>query len=115
MSRIRIASLSLLLLSSCAATVEAPPPAVPAGPALIQVVAGSYGANCKTPHGNKTDHLRQACDGRQSCSYRVDHTVIGDPAYGCAKDYVAEWRCGADAAVRKASAPPEAGFGAVLE
>jgi hypothetical protein len=99
------------------ATAEPPSPAQPAGPPSIQIVAGTYGGNCKAPHGNKTEHLRQACDGKQSCSYRVDYTVIGDPVSLCAKDYVAEWRCGVDPAVRRAnaSAPPEAGNGAVLE
>ena len=109
----RFACLPLFLfVPACMATA---PSAVPEGPPVIQVVAGSYGENCKAPHGNKTEYLRQACDGQQVCSYKIDYTVIGDPAVGCAKDYVAEWRCLAGAAVRKASAPPEAGYGKVIE
>jgi len=105
------------LLSGCMATAE-PPPAAQAEPQrepIIQVVAGSYGLNCKAPAANKTDHLRQACDGKPSCSYRVDVNAIGDPALGCAKEYLAEWRCGADPTVHKASAPPEAGYGKIVE
>jgi hypothetical protein len=105
----------LFLAPACMATAEPPAPAQPAGPPVIQVVAGSYGENCNQAHGNKTEHLRQECDGKPSCTYKIDYLVIGDPAVGCAKDYLAEWRCGAGAAVRRASAPPEAGFGKIIE
>ena len=77
----------------------------------IQVVAGTYGENCKAPHGNKTSHLAEACNGRADCTYKVDYTVIGDPAVGCGKDYVAEWRCGGSREVHRAVADAEAGFG----
>ena len=114
---IRVAGVALsLVLSSCMATAEPPPAAAPpTTPPIIQVVAGTYGANCKAPQGNKTEHLQKACDGRPACSYKVEHTVIGDPVFGCAKDYVAEWRCSPDAPVRKATAAPEAGDGKVVE
>jgi len=78
--------------------------------AVIRVVAGTYGQNCGTSHGNKTSHLANACNNKTLCDYVVDYTVIGDPAVGCAKDYVAEWRCGNDSTVHRASAPPEAGY-----
>jgi len=42
-----------------------------------------------------------------SCTYT-------DPAFGCAKDYVAEWQCGSDPTVRQARAFPEAGFGKTI-
>jgi len=114
MSRLKSFAL-LVFLPACMATAPAPPLHQDVGPFPIEVVAGSYGENCKAPHGNKTEYLRQACDGQLTCSYKIDYTVIGDPAPGCAKDYVAEWRCLAGAATRKASAPPEAGFGKVIE
>ena len=79
------------------------------------MVAGSYGQNCRAAHGNTTPHLQQMCEGQVSCAYRVDYKVIGDPAYGCRKDYVAEWRCGNDPTVRSAAAAPEAGFGATVQ
>jgi hypothetical protein len=98
------------------APVVATPHAPPAfrGHGAIEVVAGTYGANCGAPHANKTPPLAAACSGRGQCDYRVDYTVIGDPAVGCPKDYVAEWRCGGSPAVHRAAAPPEAGFGAVV-
>ena len=104
----------LLLLPGCVATAEPPPPSEPS-PVGIQVVQATYGGNCKAPQGNVTTHLQQSCAGKQSCSYSVDYKVLGDPVFACAKDYVAEWRCGVDAAVRKATAEPEAGYGKVVE
>ena len=97
------------------ATAEPPPPSEPAPPVGISVVQATYGGNCKAPQGNVTAHLQQSCGGKQSCSYSVDYKVLGDPVFACAKDYVAEWRCGADPAVRKATAEPEAGYGKVVE
>jgi hypothetical protein len=40
--------------------------------------------------------------------------VIGDPASGCPKNYVAEWQCGNDPAVRRAEASAEAGYRSVI-
>ena len=70
--------------------------------------------NCRAAHGNATPHLRQTCDGRGDCAYRIDYKVIGDPMYGCRKDYLAEWTCGADPRIHQAASPPEAGFGSVV-
>lgn len=75
----------------------------------IRVRSGTYGGNCGAPWGNETEHLTEHCDGQQSCTYIVDYTVIGDPAYGCAKDYVAEYYCN-DGQIRTARAEPEAGY-----
>jgi hypothetical protein len=77
----------------------------------IKVVAGTYGRNCGASHGNKTDHLARACDGKSHCEYTINYQVIGDPAVGCGKDYVAEWHCGDGSRVHRTSASPEAGFG----
>ena len=33
---------------------------------------------------NKTWHLKQACEGKDVCDYRVDCQTLGDPAAGCA-------------------------------
>ena len=113
---LRLSRFSLLVLrSGCMATAEPPPPSEPAPPVGISVVQATYGGNCKAPQGNVTAHLQQSCGGKQSCSYSVDYKVLGDPVFACAKDYVAEWRCGADPAVRKATAEPEAGYAKVVE
>ena len=77
----------------------------------ISVVAGSYGQNCGSPHGNVTGHLASECNGRGKCDYIIDYKVIGDPATGCAKDYRAEWKCGDKPMVQSTSASREAGFG----
>ena len=85
----------------------------PAGSA-IQVIAGTYGANCGQPRGNKTAHLATACNGRDACEYTVNYQVIGDPAVGCQKNYVAEWQCGGTSRVLQAGAAPEAGYGSKI-
>ena len=88
-------------------------PAALAQPEGIHVVAGTYGASCGVRWGNVTQDLAATCDGRWRCEYRVDVNRIGDPAPGCRKDYVARWRC-PSGRIRTTSAPPEAGYGAVV-
>src|SRR5208282_3824085 len=68
----------------------------------------------KAPTGNKTSFLAQACNGKTSCSYKVEVSTLGDPDVGCKKTYVAEWRCGSSTAIHTASAPAEAGYGSVV-
>lgn len=80
----------------------------------IKVVSGTYGANCKQAEGNVTNHLAAACDGKGQCNYVIDFREIGDPAYGCAKNYVAKWRCGDDPRVHSVEAAPEAGVGGAV-
>jgi len=81
---------------------------------FISVVAGSYGLNCGAPHGNKTGHLAQQCNGKNLCEYKVNYQVIGDPAVGCGKEYVAEWQCG-DGELKSTKANAEAGFGSIIK
>jgi hypothetical protein len=85
----------------------------------IQVISGTYGGNCKgrltggndnTP--DKTAHLKAVCEGKDVCEYSVVWQAIGDPAYGCKKDYVAVWQCaGGQGSGGTARAEPEAGYG----
>jgi hypothetical protein len=74
----------------------------------INIVSGTYGGNCtkKSIKGNVTKHLKDQCDGKKTCDYKIDAGVIGDPAYGCAKGYVAEFNCGSK--TLKAELAPEA-------
>jgi hypothetical protein len=81
------------------------------GSGRIAVVAGTYGKNCGTVYGNKTEYLARACNDKRHCDYVIDYKIIGDPAVGCSKDYIAEWHCGNDQTSRTALASPEAGFG----
>jgi len=84
----------------------------PIGP--IRVLTGTYGANCGQGEGNKTTHLGDACNGKTECSYVIDYRVIGDPADGCAKNYIAKWVCGNDPRVRSEEVRPEAGRGSTV-
>ena len=84
------------------------------GGGMIRIVSGTYGGNCQQREGNTTGHLASACNGRASCSYRIDYKLIGDPAFGCRKDYVAKWTCGPGGAARQTSAGPEAGHGSTI-
>lgn len=76
----------------------------------IQIVSGSYGLNCGASYGNVTDHLVAACNGKCKCQYTIDYQVIGDPAVGCRKNYVAEWKCGENSKQYSVKASPEAGY-----
>lgn len=58
----------------------------------VTVDSAIYGGNCNTP-GNVTSQVASACNGKTDCSYKVDHTVIGDPAPGCPKDFTVNFQC----------------------
>ena len=77
----------------------------------IRVVSATYGGNCGVASGNVTSHVARQCNGRSECSYTVDHRVIGDPAFGCAKTYAVQYRCGDHARVIEESLGAEAGLG----
>jgi hypothetical protein len=81
-------------------------PERPAPFTTVQVAAATYGANCGAPQGNVTAPLAKACGGRGSCTYKIDHRVIGDPKVNCPKDFKVVWRCGG--ATRETTAPQEA-------
>lgn len=98
--------------TQCVPVTGRAPVGRPAG--TIQVIAGTYGQSCGMPRGNVTAHLAGACNGRARCEYRVDHTVIGDPAYGCPKDYVAEWSCAGSGGSHRRAAAAEAGYGSIV-
>jgi hypothetical protein len=59
----------------------------------IHVVRATYGANCGVGVGNATCALSAQCDGKFDCSFLVDNSVLGDPAYLCAKGFDATWTC----------------------
>ena len=79
----------------------------------IEVVSGTYGQNCGAQRGNATPDLATRCDGRDTCEYRIDRRRILDPAEGCPKDFLAEWRCG-KTEFHTAMLSPEAGAGSTL-
>lgn len=55
----------------------------------IQVLEATYGENCRVARGNVTKHIASVCNGKNSCTYTIDYTVIRDPAVSCAKDSIA--------------------------
>lgn len=70
----------------------------------IDVVTATYGLNCRdfpvppdvpkrTTPGNVSEAVKKACNGRDRCSFAVDHYKIGDPARGCAKDFAVQYLC----------------------
>ena len=57
--------------------------------ATLNIVQATYGGNCNgqgnynVQPGNENQHLQTECNGLESCSYFIDHRVIGNPAGGC--------------------------------
>ena len=79
----------------------------------ISVVEASYGLNCGAPAGNGTAIVAEECDGLRSCAFLIDVGRLGDQSRGCAKEFVAIWRCTDPETPRRILVPAEAGFGGV--
>jgi peptidoglycan/LPS O-acetylase OafA/YrhL len=116
----RAVALSVLASPAAAAIVVVAiayalfPVMIPAG-AGIRLVTASYGLNCGAKAGNATKVLGRACDGKETCDYRLDVVTLGgDPAGGCAKDFTAAYVCAPDNAPFTKNVPPEAGLGSWL-
>jgi hypothetical protein len=87
---------------------------------VIHVVEATYGLACKdfvppsgqanlVKVGNVTAALTSTCDkAKTTCLFAVDAVQIGDPANGCGKDFIANWRCGGDPKVHQFYLTPEA-------
>jgi hypothetical protein len=80
----------------------------------IRVVAATYGKNCGAQYGNVTRDLAAVCDGKSTCEYTIDTRTMGDPAFGCPKDYFAEWQCENNPQKGNLSVLPEAGNGTAI-
>ena len=70
------------------------------GGGAIQVMNAFYGANCGAQY-NVGWSVQSICNGHQGCSYHVDANMIGDPAFGCRKDFRVDYSCG-DGQMRQA-------------
>lgn len=81
---------------------------------MIKVVTATYGNNCGAKPGNATAQVSRACDGQTLCEYKIDPAALGDTAPDCAKNFTAEWKCGAGAMVYAVSVPAGAGRGELL-
>ena len=78
------------------------------GQGSIYVNSATYGRNCGARHGNVTSQLGRDCGGRNHCVYYVNANQIGDPAFGCAKDFHVSYTCRQGQQERWASLQPEA-------
>ena len=88
-----------------------PPPPGVASAAKIRIAHATYGGNCGVPKGNVTSQIADACNGATRCEYTVDSQVLGDPKYGCAKDYSVSFRCSSQGPLSTESIGAEAGTG----
>jgi hypothetical protein len=66
---------------------------VPPANASIHVMLGTYGYNCGGAAGNATASVAKRCDGNLNCDYQVDASQLIDPAPGCAKTFIVNYRC----------------------
>jgi hypothetical protein len=65
----------------------------PVGSSIQQIKSSKYGGNCTSNPKDVTSILATACNKQPSCSYKVSHAKLGDPAPGCAKDFTASFIC----------------------
>jgi hypothetical protein len=80
------------------------------GAAGIEVMQATYGSNCGAKWGNATADVANACNGMHNCDYQVDVRRLGDPAFGCAKQFVVEYRCSGGES-KRVTVAAEAGLG----
>ncbi|MBI5107977.1 MAG: DUF3421 domain-containing protein [Rhodocyclales bacterium] len=86
---------------AAAPSTPAKPAALPAPGVVpnggIQVEAANYGANCpkhdKKKNAAVAPSIAKACNGKQTCDYKIDVAVLGDTAPGCAKEAVVIFSC----------------------
>jgi hypothetical protein len=97
-----------------------PPPGKRGG--VIEVISATYGWNCRDfkPWGgrsntvkinNARDHIAGLCNGKRNCDYTIYYKNIGDPAYGCEKDYEVDYKCAPNTEVFHIFVEKEAGWG----
>ena len=91
----------------------------PAPEGTLDIAEATYGENCRgyTPawapfntvyRGNATEAVREACDGKTQCRFAVDARQLGDPAFGCDKDFSVAYRCWHDGSRLRVMLQPEA-------
>ena len=97
------------LLSSCLISAAGAANAIE-----INVLTAWYGQSCGAAHGNVTAHVKSRCDGKTQCDYVIDAGVLGDPANGCAKNFVALFTCSGKTTVMLSQVEAEAN-GRVLQ
>jgi peptidoglycan/LPS O-acetylase OafA/YrhL len=84
------------------------------GPNRIWDVAASYGRSCGVPFFLQSRAVAQVCRNKAACEFTVDVHKLGDPANGCAKNFLVIWRCSRDPSVRHVEElRAEAGLGSI--
>jgi hypothetical protein len=80
--------LVLALLTAACRSRYAPP-----ADSSIHIMLGTYGDNCGGRSGNATASVARRCEGNLNCEYPVDASQLDDPAPGCPKNFIINYRC----------------------
>jgi hypothetical protein len=89
---------------------------------VIDVISATYGWNCRefkplkgrantVGINNARAHIAGQCNGKKKCQYTIYYKNIGDPAYGCEKDYEVDYRCSPNTETYDIFVEAEAGWG----
>lgn len=99
----KMLTVMMFLITATATIAEAqywrrpgPPPGRGPGPGRgwgIEIMNATYGANCGAQYNNVLWSVQRECQGQMSCAYTVSISKVGDPAYGCGKDFRMQYRC----------------------
>jgi hypothetical protein len=88
----------------------------------LHIVEATYGKNCQgfvpprghsnlVKPGNATAVASMFCDNTNvMCPVSANVGLIGDPAFGCDKDFTVSWRCGVDPTIQQIYLPAEAAY-----
>jgi hypothetical protein len=87
--RRELGAIVLVLLAAGACAQRGSTPA----DSSIYVILATYGYNCGATPGNVLDDVKRRCQGNLNCEYTVDASLVGDPAPGCPKDFIVNYRC----------------------
>jgi hypothetical protein len=101
-------ALGLVLLTACLA-----PASAVADDTTIKILTATYGQSCGIAADNAGRALRAACDGKNTCFFRIQNSVRGDPAPGCPKDFSTFYSCSGETRPRQLFVAAEAGSAAI--
>jgi hypothetical protein len=74
----------------------------------IRVESATYGGAPCNGIRDVSGRVKSACDQRLSCSYLVDHRLLGDPSPGCRKPFRVNYQCSGSESLRHTVVAPEA-------
>jgi hypothetical protein len=82
-------------------------PSAPADSGIFVILA-TYGYNCGATPGNAMASVVKRCSRNLNCEYMVDASDLGDPAPGCSKNFIVNYRCFEGARERRVVVDAEA-------